>query len=1138
MTHHRPFARAALAAAAALAGLLVMPPASHSLAQESSGVAYSFNVDVAPAVTRQADLSAPTVVSIKRQDPMAEHTNLDSLTWRVVFSEGVVDVDEEDFFVSGGSTEVSYTEAVGGSETTYDVTGSGGSLSRFDGEVSLEFAANQEIWASAPPNADLDPTLPTGANYETYRVDNTAPTLTIMPADASTATFTATVAFSEDVTGFDDAGDATATNATVGTPMKKGADASEYTVLVTVSDPGASKTIRLKVAAGKATDLAGNYNAANSQDIEYTAPAATPGVPTITSVTPGNATLTVTWTAPADVGGSAISGYDVRHKLTSAPDIDANWTEAANTGDDLSHTIGSLTNGTSYDVQVRASNDAGDGAWSDTTTGAPALPTAPRVISITRKTPMTEHTNADTLTWTVEFSENVQNVTQDDFTTTGTTATRTVTGSNKTYDVSVSGGNLASLNATVTLDFATSQNIEATASGNAGLDPAMPQGVANTFVVDNEAPTVTSIKRQTPLEERTASDALVWRVEFSEGVKDVTVGDFDASGTSATATGVEADGTSTTAYNVTVNGGDLAGLNGRVELGFASDQDIKDRAGNDLVATLPTGANNEIYTMDNAAPTVTSIKRQTPSEERVASDALVWRVEFSEGVKDVTVGDFDASGTSATATLVEADGTSTAVYDVTVSGGDLAGLNGKVELGFASDRDIKDRAGNDLVATLPTGGNYETYTMDNPPPRVTSIKRQDPATEHTKLDSLTWRVVFSQDVQNVDEEDFTVSGGSAEVSYTEAVGDSATTYDVTGSGGSLFRFDGEVSLEFAANQDIEAAATPNADLDAKLPTGANYETYMVDNTAPMVTSILRQTPLEERTAADALVWRVEFSEEVRDVTVGDFDASGTSATATVVEGDGTSTTVYDVTVSGGDLAGLNGKVELGFASNRDIKDRAGNGLVATLPTGGNYETYTMDNPPPRVTSIKRQDPATEHTKLDSLTWRVVFSQDVQNVDEEDFTVSGATADVFDASPFNSSATTYDVTVNGGSLDRANAEVKLDFHANQDIEATAAPNADLDAKLPTGANYETYKVDNAAPTVTSILRQTPSEERVAVDALVWRVEFSEGVEDVAVRDFDASGTSATATLVGADGTSKTVYDVTVNGGGPGRAERKG
>ena len=819
-----------MAAAAALAGLLVMPSADHALAVGSSGVAYSVNVDVASAVIRQTDNSAPTVVSIKRQDPTAEHTNLDSLTWRVVFSEGVVNVDEEDFFVFGGSTEVSYTEAVGGSETTYDVIASGGSLSRFDGEVSLEFAANQEIWASAAPNADLDATLPTGANYETYTVDNTAPTLTIMPVDASTATFTATIAFSEDVAGFDDSGDATATGATVGTPTKKGADASAYTVVVMVSNPGASKTIMLRVAAGKATDLAGNYNAAKSQDIEYTAPAARPGAPTITSVTPGNAMLTVTWTAPADVGDSAIAGYDVRHKLTSAPDIEANWTEAANTGDDLSHTIGSLTNGTSYDVQVRASNAAGEGAWSDTTDGAPAAPTAPRVTSVTRKMPMTEHTNADNLTWTVEFSENVQNVTQEDFTTTGTTATRTVTGSNRTYDVSVSGGNLASLNAEVTLDFATSQNIEATASGNAGLDPAMPQGAANTFVVDN------------------------------------------------------------------------------------------------------------------AAPTVTSILRQTPLEERVAADALVWRVEFSEGVKEVTVGDFDASGTSATAMVVEADGTSTTVYDVTVSGGDLAGLNGKVELGFASDQDIKDRARNDLIATLPTGANYETYTMDNPPPKVTSIKRQDPVTEHTKLDSLTWRVVFSQDVQNVDEEDFTISGGSADVSYTEAVGGSETTYDVTGSGGSLSRFDGEVSLEFAANQEIWASAAPNADLDATLPTGANYETYMVDNTAPTLTIM----PVDASTATFTAT--IVFSEDVTGFG-GDGDATATNATlGTLTKGGDERTYTVLVTVSdpsasvsirlkvaAGKAADLAGNYNA--ATSRDIEYMA----PATTPGAPTISSVTPDS---------------------------------------------------------------------------------------------------------------------------------------------------------------------------------------------------
>ena len=215
-----------------------------------------------------------------------------------------------------------------------------------------------------------------------------------MPMDASTATFTASIVFSEDVTGFGDDGDATATNAALGT-LTKGGDERTYTVLVTVLDPSASVSIRLRVAAGKAVDLAGNYNATTSQDIEYMAPATTPGAPTISNVTPGNATLTVTWTAPGNNGGSVVTGYDVRHKLTSAQDIAANWTEASNTGDDLSHTIDSLTNGTSYDMEVRAVNVAGDGAWSATTDGTPrTTPAAPTITSVTPGNAML------TVTWT------------------------------------------------------------------------------------------------------------------------------------------------------------------------------------------------------------------------------------------------------------------------------------------------------------------------------------------------------------------------------------------------------------------------------------------------------------------------------------------------------------------------------------------------------------------------------------------------------------------------------------------------------------------------------------------------------------------------------------------------------------------
>ena len=101
----------------------------------------------------------------------------------------------------------------------------------------------------------------------------------------------------------------------------------------------------------------------------------TPAAPAIASLTAGDTTLTVTWTAPA--GETGITAYDVRHIQTSADEtVDANWTVEDNawTSGTLEYTITTLTNGTQYDVQVRAVNSIGDGTWSATEVATPALP--------------------------------------------------------------------------------------------------------------------------------------------------------------------------------------------------------------------------------------------------------------------------------------------------------------------------------------------------------------------------------------------------------------------------------------------------------------------------------------------------------------------------------------------------------------------------------------------------------------------------------------------------------------------------------------------------------------------------------------------------------------------------------------------
>ena len=88
-----------------------------------------------------------------------------------------------------------------------------------------------------------------------------------------------------------------------------------------------------------------------------------PAAPTI-AVANNSATPTtkidVSWTAPDMTGKPAISDYDVQYKLSGAN----SWTSQSFTGTGTSTTIGSLTEGKSYEVQVRAVNAEGNGAWS------------------------------------------------------------------------------------------------------------------------------------------------------------------------------------------------------------------------------------------------------------------------------------------------------------------------------------------------------------------------------------------------------------------------------------------------------------------------------------------------------------------------------------------------------------------------------------------------------------------------------------------------------------------------------------------------------------------------------------------------------------------------------------------------------
>ena len=135
-------------------------------------------------------------------------------------------------------------------------------------------------------------------------------------------------------------------------------------------NPAGTWTLRIS------DQLSGDAGTLKSWSLTVYGHRSSPGAPDIDEVTPGSGSLTVAWKEPDNIGASAVTAYHVRYiKTTEDETDDANWTEVATgwtSGSALEYTIPDLDDDAAYDIQVRAVNDQGDGAWSDTETGTPS----------------------------------------------------------------------------------------------------------------------------------------------------------------------------------------------------------------------------------------------------------------------------------------------------------------------------------------------------------------------------------------------------------------------------------------------------------------------------------------------------------------------------------------------------------------------------------------------------------------------------------------------------------------------------------------------------------------------------------------------------------------------------------------------
>lgn len=873
------------------------------------------------------DSTPPAVQTISVDgSPAADATSFDFI---VTFDEDVVNVTADDFTLDASSSDVTATIGTPVAIATgtqwrvpmTNVIGTGGT-------ISIDLNASTDIADSAPNSGPAAFTA--GA---THTVTQTAPTISIndvtqAEGDTGSSNFTFTVSLSKAWTQTITVDYVTATSS-----APSATAGSDYTAVgsttLTFNPLDTSETLNVAVAGDAIVETDERFlvNLSNATNVNFISDSQ--GIGTLTN--DDQATITIADVSVNENSGTATITVVTDLAVDGLFQVDVSTTDGTATTADGDYTAVSsqtilFTGGAAAESETFTVTLGGDTkVEADETINISMSNINPQAVAasdiIITDTATLTITNDDQATLTIADVA----VNENSGTATITVVSDLVVDGGFSVDVSTSDGTATTADGdytavtsqtetfagtageteTVTVTIANDTNVESdetftvSMSNLAGATGITISDTATvTITNDDIAPRVTSIERRIPTTETTSSDVLVWRVTFSEDVTGVDMTDFSVSGTTATVVGLST--VSASVYDVNVSGGDLANLNATVTLSVLAtgSDNIENLSGVDFTNTTPTGTNNNTFIVQNdvTAPSIASIERNAPTTETTDADTLIWRVTFDEDVTGVDTSDFSVSGTTATVSGVSA--VSASVYDVTVSGGDLADLNATVTLtALTGGGNIEDLVGNDFANATPTGTNDNTFIVSN--------------TISTTVLTL-----------NSDE------GGDIPDGGTDAQGDEqigapkTVTYIFTNQGTTPITFTGAAPIvsgssnagtpvasnfsqttlapgnttTFTVTYTPDAAGAFSIDLDIPTSTGTfdvAVSGTAVDTIAPSVA--INGAP-ESHDNASSFNVTFEFSEDVTGFVIGDITlANGTASNFVAVDGN---TYTADITPSG------------------------------------------------------------------------------------------------------------------------------------------------------------------------------------------------------------------------------------------------